>query len=169
MRRPGPWRRVRDRLERLLGRSTGTDGESWSVSRSEPTATRWRRGDETLDCLALGDGYVATTGRAGVGNRWQLTPGGSRLPVALAVATLYLDHGTTPQFDRDGRPFVGVADGRPRQVFERTTAGAGETEYVYLDAVGSLAEFPDFLRVRPDVERARDRMDGRRPRSVRRD
>lgn len=139
------------------------------MSRTGQTETRWRRDDETLDCLALGDGYVVTTGRAGVGNRWQLTPGGSRLPVALAVATLYLDHETTPQFDRGGRPFVGVSDNRPRQVFERTSTGADEVEYVYLDAIDSLGGFPDFLRVRPDIRRARDRMDGRRPRSVRGD
>lgn len=157
--------RLRDRLrEPLTALSVGdaarpTDG--WRLVESTEDRTRWRRDGRTVDCRRLGGGYVVTLGRDDERSQVSLTPGFVPLATALAVATLYLQHGVAPQLDRDGRPFVGVRRGRPRQVFDPESAGAS-VRYVYLDGTTGLDEFPEFLTVRADVRAAAERMPDRR-------
>lgn len=157
--------RLRDRLwtvfTRLsVGGVTGS-GDGWRLVEATERRTRWRHEDYTLDCHRLGDGYVVSVARDGDRSRFQLTPGFVPLASALAIATLYIQHGVAPQFDRDGRPFVGVTRGRPRQVFDPESAGTS-VRYVYLDALTTLEEMPEFLPVREDVASAAERMPGRR-------
>lgn len=157
--------RLRDRLRSALtrlsvGDTTGS-GDGWRLVEATDSRTRWRREDLTVDCRRLGDGYVVSVARDGDRSRFQLTPGFVPLASALAVATLYLQHGVAPQFDRDGRPFVGVERGRPRQVFDPESAGTS-VRYVYLDGVTTLDEMPEFLPIRRDVRSAAERMPDRR-------
>lgn len=167
------WAGVRKRLERRLnldyeadeGRGTHP-ADGWRITRSDEERTRWRRDAELLDCFRFVDGYVVTVGYIGMRNWWQVTPGRAPLGSALAIANLYLDHRLTPQIDREGRPFVGVAGGAPRQVFTPDDARESVAEYVYLDDIRTLEDFPDFLDVRTDVRRAYSRMSAPRPTSV---
>lgn len=157
----GPGRLVAG-LRSIVRRAFDRGPTEWRLERVGTERTVWRRGEEQVECFRLGDGYVVTASRAGRPNRWQLTPGHAALPSALAVVTLYLEHGLAPQIDRDGRPFVGVADNEPTQVFAPSAADA-DTRYVYLDAVSSFDGFPPFLPVRDDVLRVDDRMPSPRP------
>jgi hypothetical protein len=157
--------RLRDRLRSVLtrisvGDTTGS-GDGWQLIEATDRRTRWRREDQTLDCSRLGDGYVVSVARDGASSRFQLTPGFVPLASALAVSTLYLQHGVSPQFDRDGRPFVAVKRGRPRQVFDPERAGTS-VRYRYLDGITGLDDLPDFLPVRRDVRSAAERMPDRR-------
>jgi hypothetical protein len=165
MRILAPLARLRDRLRSAVtrvtvGGATGS-GDGWRLVESTERRTRWRRGDRTLDCRRLGDGYVVSVARDDDRSRFQLTPGFVPLASALAVATCYLQHGVAPQLDRDGRPFVGLRRGRPKQVFDPESAGAS-VRYTYLDGITALDEFPEFLPVRADVRRAAERMPDRR-------
>ncbi|MFB6167393.1 MAG: hypothetical protein ABEJ43_00940 [Haloferacaceae archaeon] len=160
-----PLTRLRDRLRSALtrvvvGDRTGS-GDDWRLVEATETRTRWRRENETLDCRRLGDGYVVSVARDGAQSRFQLTPGFVPLASALAVATLYLQHGVSPQFDRDGRPFVAVKRGRPRQVFDPESAGT-TVRYRYLDSITTLEDLPEFLPLRQDVRSAAERMPDRR-------
>ncbi|MFB6305341.1 MAG: hypothetical protein ABEH47_09250 [Haloferacaceae archaeon] len=173
MRLPSIWRRTRERFRDLLNRDYASDegrgthpADGWQLTRSGSDRTRWRRDAEVLDCFQFGGGYVVTVGYSGIRNRWQTTPGYVPLGSALAVANLYLDYRLSPQVDRSGRPFVGVAGGAPRQVFTADDADEADVEYVYLDTVHTLEDFPDFLDVRSDVRRAYSRMTAPRPTSV---
>lgn len=156
--------RLRDRLRAELTRlrlGGASPPDDWRLVEASDRRTRWRRDDRTLDCRRLGDGYVVTAARDTDRSRFQLTPGAVPLAGALAVASVYLGHGVAPQLNRDGRPFVAVRDGRPRQVYDPDRAG-DDVRYVYLDAQTTLDEFPDFLAVRPDVRAAAERMPGGR-------
>jgi hypothetical protein len=164
MRVTAAFARLRDRLRAVLTRLRLGDAPTtggWRLVESTERRTRWRRDDRTLDCRRLGDGYVVTVARDTDRSRFQLTPGFVPLASALAVASVYLQHGVAPQLDRDGRPFVAVRKGRPRQVYDPERAGT-DVRYVYLDAGTTLDEFPDFLAVRPDVRAAAERMPDRR-------
>ncbi|MFB6161534.1 MAG: hypothetical protein ABEJ61_10235 [Haloferacaceae archaeon] len=152
-------------LSRLTSSGGSATGE-WHFVRAKQSATRWRRGDRTLECGKQGGGYVVTVTREGERARFQLTSGAVRLPLALAVATLYLDYGLVPQTDRDGRPFIGVDDGEPLQVFDPDSVG-DDVRYVYLDDVTDVDEFPSFLPVRDDVRHAKRRMTSPSPRYAR--
>lgn len=154
----------RDVVCSVLSRFSGGSATSeWHFVRAKQSATRWRREDRTLECSKQGEGYVVTVTREGEPARFQLTPGTVRLPMALAVTTLYLDHGLVPQTDRDGRPFIGVKDGEPLQVFDPDSVD-DEVRYVYLDDVTDLDEFPTFLPVRDDIQHAERRMTSPSPR-----
>lgn len=173
MRTPALWRRARRWLDDVLNRDYAADegrgthpADGWRLTRSDEDGTRWRRDAEILDCFRVGRGFVVTVGYTGIRNRWQATPGHVPLGSALAVANLYLDYRLTPQIDRDGRPFVGVAGGAPRQVFTADEAEEADAEYVYLDTVQTLEDFPEFLDVRVGVRRAYSRMTTPRPVSV---
>lgn len=138
-------------------------GHDWNLAWVNDEKTRWRRGSEILECYAFDDGYLTTVSRDERDATWQLTAGPVPLGTALAAAALYLQHDLPPQFDRDGRPFVGVADDAAVQVFEESTVDPAQ--YVYLDGIRTLEEFPPFLDHGADVSRAFKRMSTeRRPR-----
>ena len=107
------------------------------------TETHWRGAAEIVSCFRFDDGYVVTVRYEDRDVTWQLTPGQLSLGSALATAELYLQHGVTVQVDPEGRPFVGVADHGPRQVFEEIADEP--VRYVYFDTVRTLDEFPPFL------------------------
>ncbi|MDS0299040.1 hypothetical protein NDI76_09815 [Halogeometricum sp. S1BR25-6] len=130
--------------------------DDWRLDDLRQTETRWRRGDETVRCFRFDDGYVSTVEYGSREVTWQLTPGQVPLASALAMTALYLQHGTTPQSDPDGRPFVAVGESGPRQVFEEIADEP--VDYVYLDAVRTLEEFPAFVDVGEDLQRAYDQM-----------
>jgi len=151
-----------DSVRRTLGSvASAPSTRSWRLVRTSDDGAAWRRDETCVECLAVDAGYVVTV-RRGDDGRFQLTPGHVALPSALAVASVYLEHGVPPQIDRDGRPFVGVRDGRPRQVFD--VEDADRVRYVYLDVVTGIEEFPDFLAVRDDVRHVAHRMPSSRPR-----
>lgn len=127
---------------------------------------RWRRGDEVVECFRFDDAFVATVEYVDRGVTWQLTAGPAPLPCALAAVALYVEHGTTPQIDPDGRPFVAVGPDGPRQAFEESASEP--VEYLYIDAFRTLEEVPDSV----DVSRLRtvgDRLDPRPRRELRSD
>lgn len=129
------------------------------------TRTRWTNDAESVACFRFDDGYVVTVTYADRDVTWQLTPGPLSLGSALATAELYLQHGITVQIDREGRPFVGVADGDPRQVFEESADDP--VRYVYFDTVRTLDEFPDFLDVSDELTGVFDRMSPSEPHPLR--
>ena len=136
------------------------DGES-----ATETRTRWTNDAESVACFRFDDGYVVTVTYADRDVTWQLTPGPLSLGGALATAELYLQHGITVQIDREGRPFVGVADDVPRQVFEEIADEP--VRYVYFDAVRTLDEFPDFLGISDELTDVFDRMSPSEPHPLR--
>ena len=75
---------------------------------------------------------------------------------ALATAQLYLEHRLTSQTDREGRPFIGFTDNGPVQVFEEIPPEP--VEYVYLDGIRTLEEFPDFITVDESLRNVFDKM-----------
>ncbi|WP_396613217.1 hypothetical protein ACH9L7_03805 [Haloferax sp. S1W] len=137
----------------LSGHDRGT---KWSLERSRQTETRWVRGDETIDCFRFDDGYVTTVHDKRRDVTWQLTPGQVPLASALATAQLYLEHRLTSQTDREGRPFIGLTDNGPVQVFEEIPPEP--VEFVYLDEIRTLEEFPDFITVDETLRNVFDRM-----------
>ncbi|ADE04594.1 MULTISPECIES: hypothetical protein [Haloferax] len=132
------------------------DDGAWSLERSRSTETRWSRPGERVDCFRFDDGYVTTVHYEDREVTWQLTPGQVPLASALVMAKLYLEHELTPQTDPEGRPFVGLAERGPVQVFEEIPPEP--VEYVYLDGVRTLEEFPEFLTVDDDFRAVFDRM-----------
>ncbi|WP_411963650.1 hypothetical protein [Haloferax sp. YSMS24] len=142
------------RLREAIGNAER--GETWSLEWSRRIETRWSRGGELVDCFRFDDGYVTTVQYTQRGVRWQLTPGQVPLASALAMARLYLDHRLTPQTDREGRPFIGLTDSGPVQVFEEIPPEP--VEYVYLDGIRTLEEFPDFISVDEDLRSVFERM-----------
>ncbi|SFR69506.1 hypothetical protein [Halogeometricum limi] len=145
-------------MVRTLRPSNARDGDErdWRLAHARRTETKWRRDDETVRCFRFDDGYVSTVDYADRDVTWQLTPGQVPLASALATATVYLQHATTPQMDPDGRPFVAVGDAGPRQVFEEIADEP--VDYVYLDTLRTLEEFPSFIDVNDDVRRVYERM-----------
>ncbi len=129
------------------------------------TRTRWTNDTETVACFRFDDGYVVTVSYSDRDVTWQLTPGPISLGSALATAELYLQHGITVQIDREGRPFVGVADGVPRQVFEEIADEP--VRYVYFDTVRTLDEFPDFIDISDELTDVFDRMSPSEPHPLR--
>ncbi|POG57229.1 hypothetical protein [Haloferax marisrubri] len=146
--------RVWVRLNEVVS-GRGGNGE-WSLERSRSTETRWSRSDERVECFRFDDGYVTTVHYEDREVTWQLTPGQVPLASALAMAKLYLEHELTPQTDPEGRPFVGLSERGPVQVFEEIPPEP--VEYVYLDGVRTLEEFPEFLTVDDDFRAVFDRM-----------
>lgn len=147
---------------RLVGHAAQSSDarDAWDLSYAGPSGARWRWGPEIIDCFPFADGYVVTTTLQGRDTRWQVTPGPVPLGSALAAVTLLVQHGITPQFDRDARPFIPVRDGAPVQIFDEDDAE--DARYVYLDGVRTLDEFPEFLDERVDVRRAFVRLTGER-------
>lgn len=167
--------RARASLRSLGGTVTRLGGEPPPSVRREryaldlesatETRTQWTADSESVACFRFDDGYVVTVTYADRDVTWQLTPGPISLGSALATAELYLQHGITVQIDREGRPFVGVADGAPRQVFEEN---ADEPiRYVYFDTVRTLDEFPEFLEVSDELTGVFDRMSPSEPHPLR--
>ena len=120
------------------------------------TETRWRGDAETVSCFRFDDGYVVTVRYGDRDVTWQLTPGQLSLGSALATAELYLQYGVTVQIDAEGRPFVGVADHGPRQVFEEIADEP--VRYVYFDIIRTLDEFPSFLECDDEQAEVFERM-----------
>ncbi|WP_410764394.1 hypothetical protein [Haloferax sp. DFSO60] len=147
------WQRVR-RAVSLSGNSPGN--LTWSLEWSRKTETRWRATDEIVDCFRFADGYVTTVRYPSREVTWQLTPGYVPLASALLMARLYVEYGLTPQTDPDGRPFIGQSERGPVQVFEEIPPE--EVEYVYLDGIRTLEEFPEFVTVDENLETIFDRM-----------
>lgn len=131
-------------------------GDDWELTRARRGETRWRRDDEFVECFRFDDGYVTTVTDEHRDVTWQLTPGPVSLGSGLAAAALYLQHRVTPQIDRSGRMFIAVDDGRPVQVFEEIADSL--VEYVYLDSIRTVDEFPSFVRVSSELERVFERM-----------
>lgn len=159
VRRVGSWCAAPFRWVTHAVRSTDaapTDERGWELDRPRRTETRWRRDGETVRCFRFDDGYVSTVEYDDRDVTWQLTPGQVPLASALAMATVYRHHGTTPQIDPEGRPFVAVGESGPRQVFEEIADEP--VDYVYLDAIRTLEEFPSFIDVTDDVRRVYERM-----------
>lgn len=157
--RVGAWCLAPVRWVARAVRSTGSAPvaeRGWEIDRSRRTETQWRRGDETLRCFRFDDGYVSTVEYESRDVTWQLTPGQVPLASALAMVTVYRQHGITPQIDPDGRPFVAVGDSGPRQVFEEIADEP--VDYVYLDTVRTVEEFPSFIDVDEDVRSVYERM-----------
>lgn len=150
-----PVARVVSSARRLWGDSTA-NANGWHLAWANDDETRWRRGAEILECYAFDDGFLTTVEHDDQETTWQLTSGPVSLGSALAAAALYLQYDLSPQFDRDGRPFVGVSEGEPIQVFEASTAA--RVRYVFLDGIRTLEEFPPFLDDDTDVTRAFKRM-----------
>ncbi|WP_416839906.1 hypothetical protein [Haloferax sp. DFSO52] len=144
------WARLRDTI------STTNVDETWSLEWSRRIETRWSYRGELIDCFRFDDGYVTTVQYKRQGVRWQLTPGQVPLASALAMAKLYLEHRLTPQTDRDGRPFIGLTDHGPVQVFEEIPPEP--VEYVYLDGIRTLEEFPEFITVDENLQSVFERM-----------
>ncbi|KAB1196075.1 MULTISPECIES: hypothetical protein [Haloferax] len=144
------WARLREALSKTDG------GQAWSLEWSRRIETRWSCGEELIDCFRFDDGYVTTVQYKRQEVKWQLTPGQVPLASALAMARLYLEHRLTPQTDRDGRPFIGLADHGPVQVFEEIPPEP--VEYVYLDGIRTLEEFPDFITVDENLRSVFERM-----------
>ncbi|AFK19519.2 hypothetical protein E6P09_12105 [Haloferax mediterranei ATCC 33500] len=134
----------------------GDGQEEWSLEWSRQVETRWSRPGEIVDCFRFDDGYVTTVQYESRDVTWQLTPGQVPLASALAMATLYLEHKLTPQTDRDGRPFIGLTDHGPVQVFEEIPPEP--VEYVYLDGLRTLEEFPEFLTIDDSLRSVFDQM-----------
>ncbi|MDS0292552.1 hypothetical protein [Halogeometricum luteum] len=148
-----PFRRI---VHAVRPSDDASDDDGWRLADLRQTETRWRRGDETVRCFRFDDGYVSTVEYGSRDVTWQLTPGQVPLASALAMTALYLQHGTTPQSDPDGRPFVAVGESGPRQVFEEIADEP--VDYVYLDAVRTLEEFPAFVEVGEDLRAVYDQM-----------
>ncbi|SEL69675.1 hypothetical protein SAMN04488691_1074 [Haloferax larsenii] len=149
--------RVWERVRRLIPGVSGFEEDSeWSLDKSRQMETRWSRGDETIECFRFDDGYVTTVHDDRREVTWQLTPGQVPLASALATAQLYLEHRLTSQTDREGRPFIGLTDNGPVQVFEEIPPEP--VEYVYLDQIRTLEEFPDFITVDESLRNVFDRM-----------
>ncbi|ELZ98693.1 hypothetical protein C440_00015 [Haloferax mucosum ATCC BAA-1512] len=144
------WARLREAI------SSGEGQSEWSLKWSRQVESRWSRPKETVDCFRFDDGYVTTVKYETRDVTWQLTPGQVPLASALAMATLYLEHKLTPQTDPEGRPFIGLADHGPVQVFEEIPPEP--VEYVYLDGIRTLEEFPDFLTIDNDLRSVFDQM-----------
>ncbi|KTG27090.1 hypothetical protein [Haloferax profundi] len=142
------------RLREAIGNTES--GEKWALEWSRRVETRWSYGDELIDCFRFDDGYVTTVQYERQGVRWQLTPGQVPLASALVMARLYLEHRLTPQTDREGRPFIGLADHGPVQVFEEIPPEP--VEYVYLDGIRTLEEFPDFITIDENLRSVFERM-----------
>ncbi|KAB1188256.1 MULTISPECIES: hypothetical protein [Haloferax] len=142
------------RLRESIGKVEAT--KTWSLEWSRRTETRWSYDDELIDCFRFDDGYVTTVQYKRQGVRWQLTPGQVPLASALAMARLYLEHRLTPQTDREGRPFIGLADHGPVQVFEEIPPEP--VEYVYLDGIRTLEEFPEFITADESLRSVFERM-----------
>lgn len=157
-----PLVRVIDAVATSLDSADDDGNLEWGLSWAGIEQSRWRRGPEFVDCTSFGDGYVVTTSFDDRDGVWQLTPGPVPLGSALATATLFLQYGLSPQFDNAGRPFIALDDDGPRQIFEEPD-GDESVRYVYLDNVRAPEEFPDFLTVRGDVERAFKRMTPQKP------
>ncbi len=136
--------------------SGSVDERGWELNRPRRTETEWRRDDETVRCFRFDDGYVSTVVYETRDVTWQLTPGQVPLASALAMATVYRQHSTTPQIDPDGRPFVAVGESGPRQVFEEIADEP--VDYVYLDTIRTLEEFPSFIEVSEETRRVYERM-----------
>lgn len=158
-------------LTRFLGRGltpwsdgADTDTTEWTLEHARRTESKWVRRDETVRCFRFDDGYVSTVTYDSRDVRWQLTPGQVPLANALAMATLFLQHEVTPQIDPEGRPFVGVSDAGPRQVFEEIADEP--VEYVYLDKHRTLEEFPDFLETTEQLRLVHERMSPDRYRTL---
>lgn len=150
-----PVARVVGGARRLYESSTPNE-QGWYLAWANDDETRWRRGAEIVECYAFDDGYLTTASHDDQETTWQLTAGPVSLGSALAAAALYLQYDLSPQFDPDGRPFIGVSDDAPVQVFEESTDG--RIRYVYLDGIRTLEEFPPFLDGDDDVTRAFKRM-----------
>lgn len=136
----------------------------WTLAHSRRTESKWVRRDETVRCFRFDDGYVATVTYESRDATWQLTPGQVPLANALAIATMFLQHEVTPQIGPEGRPFVGVSESGPRQVFEEIADEP--VEYVFLDEHRTLEEFPPFLEVTDQLRLVYDRMSPERYRTL---
>jgi len=148
--------RLVSRFSTLVGGASDAGDDDWELTRTQRNETRWRRGDERVDCFRFDDGYVTTVFDDYRDVTWQATPGPVNLGSSLAAAALYLQYRVTPQIDRRGRMFIAVDDGVPVQVFEEIADSL--VDYVYLDDVRTVDEFPRFLDESPDLERAFERM-----------
>lgn len=144
--------------------ATGADATRWTLKHARRTESEWVRRDETVRCFRFDDGYVSTVAYESRDVTWQLTPGQVPLANALAMATLFLQHEVTPQIDPEGRPFVGVSDSGPRQVFEEVADEP--VEYVYLDEYRTLEEFPSFLDATEQLRLVYERMSPDRYRTL---
>ena len=147
--------------------ATGRERYHLDPESATETETRWTddSASEAVACFRFDDGYVVTVTYADRDVTWQLTPGPISLGSALATAELYLQHGVTVQVDGEGRPFVGVADDGPRQVFEEIADEP--VRYVYFDTVRTLDEFPDFLDISDELADVFDRMSPSEPHPLR--
>ncbi|MFC4359126.1 hypothetical protein ACFO0N_14360 [Halobium salinum] len=156
-----PFRRARNAIrttfDRLTGRPVAPTPNDWTKTRLTRSRVRWRRADECVECFGFGDGFVATVTYASRDVTWQLTTGPVTLASALFTAGLYMQHGVTPQVDRDGRMFVAVDDDGPTQAFDEDSGRP--IGFLYADAVRTLEEFPAYVDASP-LESAYDRLGG---------
>lgn len=160
---------VRSRIRAVGDRVAGGDDSAvgeWKRVWLTRSKARWRRGDEVIECFRFGDGFVATVEYVDREITWQLTAGPAPLPCALATVALYVEHGTTPQIDPDGRTFVAVGEDGPRQALEQPTTDP--VEYVYLDTLRTLEEVPEVVDL-SRFETVADRLDARSRHELRSD
>jgi hypothetical protein len=145
-------------------RTSPSRDDRWALERSRRTETQWVWDGETVRCFRFDDGYVSVVEYDRRDVTWQLTPGQVPLASALAMTALYLQHDVTPQIDPEGRPFVAVGSDGPRQVFEEIADEP--VDYVYLDTLRTLEEFPPFLDADETLEHVYDRMSPARYRTL---
>lgn len=162
------WRWARDAVHGFTGILTGSSSSPsgrWRLQRTRRSETEWERRGEHVECFRFDDGYVTTVEYDTRAVTWQLTPGPVTLGSALAAAALYIQHDVTPQLDRSGRMFIAVDDDMtPVQVFEEIADRP--VEYVFLDGVRTVDEFPPFLEGTADFERVFERMAPVEPRPL---
>jgi hypothetical protein len=130
--------------------------DGWERAWATREDVRWHRGAEHVECFRFDDGVVATVEYADHDSRFQLTTGPMPAAQALLAAAIYMQHGVTPQIDRQGRPFVAEADGTPTQVYRERPAE--QVTFRYLDEVRTVEEFPPYVGDRDALQTVHERL-----------